>query len=166
VADGPLHLALHLAILDRLALVALVLAARQRDLHLGAHAAGEVDARRDEREALLARLADQPLDLRAVHEQLARALGLVVLPRGRAVGRDVDVVEPDLAVVDGGVAVLDLRLALAQRLDFGAGQHHARLPLVEEVEAVRRLPVGRHVARSRLALGLRHGTPIQPTRRA
>src|SRR4051795_4608712 len=43
--------------------------------------AGEVQAGRDDRQALLAGLADQPLDLAPVQEQLPRALGLVVLAR-------------------------------------------------------------------------------------
>ena len=95
----PLHLALELALLDRLTLVADVLAARERDLHLRV-AALEVEPRRDERQPLLLRLADQALDLAPVHEQLARALRLVVVARGRRVGRDVDVVQPHLTVLD------------------------------------------------------------------
>ena len=57
----------------------------------------EVDPRRHERQPALLHAPDQALDLAAVGEQLARALGLVVLAAGRAVGRDVDVVQPQLA---------------------------------------------------------------------
>src|SRR3954449_3397660 len=90
--EGALHLALELALLDRLALVADVLAARERDLDLGAVARGEVEPGRAQRQPLLLGLADQALDLPPVHEQLARTLGLVVLARGRPVRRDVHVV--------------------------------------------------------------------------
>src|SRR5919112_6743697 len=83
---GALHLALHLPLLDRLALVADVLAARERYLDLRARAL-EVEPRRHEREALLARLADQAVDLAPVHQQLARALRRVVLARRRGVRR-------------------------------------------------------------------------------
>src|SRR5215207_7478274 len=157
-AYRALHLALHLALLDRLALVADVLAARQRDLDLRARAL-EVEPRRHQRQPLLARLADQPLDLALVHQQLARALGLVVLARGRRVGRYVDVVQPDLAVLELRVAVLELRLAAAQRLDLGAGQHEAGLPLLEQVIAVGRLLVGRDVGHDYNSTGERSARP-------
>src|SRR3954469_24878110 len=62
VAERTLHVALLLAVPDRVALVALLLAAGQRQLDLGARAR-EVDPRRDEREPALLRLPDQPLDL-------------------------------------------------------------------------------------------------------
>src|SRR5215207_898242 len=157
-AYRALHLALHLALLDRLALVADVLAARQRDLDLRARAL-EVEPRRHQRQSLLARLPDQPLDLALVHQQLARALGLVVLARGRRVRRDVDVVQPDLAVLNLRVAVLELRLSAAQRLDLGAGQHESGLPALEQVIAVGRLLVGRDVGHPYNSTGERSARP-------
>src|SRR3954468_16925223 len=150
-SERALHLALELALLDRLALVADVLAPGQRDLDLRAWAL-EVQARRHQRQALLLGLADQPLDLALVHEQLARALGLMVLARRRPVGRDVDVVQPHLAVLDRGVAVLELRLAAAEGLDLGAREHEAGLPLVHQVVAVARLAIGGDVGHRRSTL--------------
>src|SRR3712207_8149871 len=50
--------------------------------------------------------------------------------------------QPALAVADGRVAVLDRRLALAQRLDLGPGQDEAGLPRVEQVIAEAGLAVG------------------------
>src|SRR5215207_11564095 len=134
--------------------------ARQRDLHLRARAL-EVEARRDQREALLARLTDQALDLALVHQQLARALRLMVLARRRRVRRDVDVVQPDLAALHLGVAVLELRLAAAQRLDLGAGEHEAGLPLLEQVVAVRSLLVGRDVGHALQLYGREIGAPAR-----
>ena len=71
---------------------------RERELDLRARA-GEVDPRRDQREPVLLRLADQPLDL------LACAAGACAAARGRgpraaagAYGAMWHVVEPDLAV--------------------------------------------------------------------
>jgi hypothetical protein len=142
------HLALELALLDRPALVADVLAARQRDLDLRARPL-EVHAGRDQGQPLLLGLADQPLDLALVHEELARPLRLVVLPLRGRVGRDVHVVQPHLTVLDRGVAVLEHRLAAAQGLDLGAGEHEAALPLVEQVVAVGRLAVGGDVGHGR-----------------
>src|SRR4051812_9372666 len=128
LAERALHVPLGLALLDRLALVEAVLAARERDLDLRVRAA-EVDAGRDERQPALVRAAHEPLELAATDQQLAIALGLVVLPRRGAVGRDVDVVQPQLAVAHGGEAVLERRGARTQRLDLGAAQHHAGLEL-------------------------------------
>ena len=56
-----------------------------------------------------ARARGEPVELAPVQQQLARALGIVVLARGRRVGRDVDGVQPQLAVADRRVAVLQLR---------------------------------------------------------
>src|SRR4051794_28204130 len=141
--------------LDRLALVESVLAAAERDLDLRAPVL-EVDPRRHDRQAALGHTAEEPLDLAPVGEQLARPLGLVVVLRGRLVGRDVDVLEPQLALLHVDVAVLDLGAALAQRLDLGALQDDAALELVEQLEAVRRLAVRRDVGGVDLALALGH----------
>src|SRR5215204_4201248 len=146
----PVDLALHVAILDRAALVVHVLALCQRQLHLRARAL-EVDPRGHDREALLGTRLHQALDLAPVQQQLPGALRLVVLTR-RLVGRDVHVAQPDLAVPDLGVCVLQLHAAIAQRLHLRALEHDAGLELVEQVEAEARLPVGGDVSRGRLAL--------------
>src|SRR3954463_3214854 len=90
LGEGAVHVALHVAALDGLALVADVLAAGDGDLRLGA-AVGEVDAGGDEREPLLPDPALEPLDLRLVEQELARALRLVVVAVGVRVRRDVHV---------------------------------------------------------------------------
>src|SRR6185503_4249345 len=59
------------------------------------------------------------------------------------VGRDVELVEVDLAAFDGGVAVGELRLALAQRLHLGPGQGKPRLQRLLDEVVVQRLAVGR-----------------------
>src|SRR3954468_12063216 len=61
-----------------------VLAAGQRDLDLGSPVL-PVEPRWDQRHPLLRGATDQPLDLAPVQQQLARALGLMVLARGRRV---------------------------------------------------------------------------------
>src|SRR5688500_18663933 len=129
LGELAIEVALHVAVLDRGALVEAVLATRGRELDLRAPV-GEVDPRRDDRQALLGDPAEEALDLTPVEQELARALGLVVLPRRRLVGRDVQVVEPHLAVADDRVGVLQLGAPVAQGLDLGALQHHAGLDLV------------------------------------
>ena len=131
---------------------------RERQLDLGPRSA-EVDARGHERQAPLRGLAHQPLDLAPVEQQLARALGIVVLARG-LVGRDVHVAQPDLAVAHLGVGVLELDAAGAQRLDLRALQHDPGLEPLEQVVAKAGLAVGGHVAGRRLALAF---FAIRPT---
>src|SRR5437764_5921008 len=96
-----LYLPRHLPAADRLSLVIDVLAPGQRDLDLGVRT-GEVDPGRDQRQPALGRLADQPLDLLAVQQQLARALRIVVAASRGTVRRDVHPEQPHLTVPDGG----------------------------------------------------------------
>ena len=82
-----------------------------------------------------------------VQQQLARPLGLVVLRARRRVGRDVEVAQPDLAVLDDRVGVGDLRLAVAQRLHLACRAARSRLELLDQLELVAGAAVGRDVAR-------------------
>src|SRR5919109_2822636 len=120
-----LDLALRVALLDRPALVVEVLALRDRDLDLRARPV-PVQARGHDRQALLGSRAEQPIDLAAVEQQLAGALGVVVVAR-RLVGGDVHVAQPHLAVAHLGVGVLQLGPAFAERLPLGALEHDPRL---------------------------------------
>src|SRR4029077_16690863 len=93
--DRRARLAIDFALLERLALVELLLAFRKAHGHLDA-AALEVEPDRHQRHALHDRLADQLADLVAVQQQLAPAQRLVIRIAAMAVGADVDVVEIDL----------------------------------------------------------------------
>src|SRR5437763_4696945 len=73
-----LDLAIRVALGDVAPLVAYVLAARECELDLGA-AVLEVEPRRHERQPALLDLPGQRCDFLAMQEQLAVALGLVVL---------------------------------------------------------------------------------------
>src|SRR5581483_8293610 len=88
-----LDLALRVAVDERAPLVPHVLAARERELDLDAPVL-EVEARRHERQALLAHLAVEAVDLLAVQEQLPRPGRLVVRAVPLVVGRDLRVQEP------------------------------------------------------------------------
>src|SRR3954453_19633134 len=74
-AERLLHLALGLALADRLPLVMCLAAAGESELDLRVPVA-EVQLQRDQREAALLGLAEEPLDLLLVQQQLALA------PRG------------------------------------------------------------------------------------
>ena len=110
---------LGLALGDRLALVVVFLAACQGHLDLGP-AALEVEQGRNQRVAALADLAADTVDLAAVQQQLAFALGFVVLPAGLLVGSDVAIDQVQLTLLDAAVGVVQMRLSGAQRLDLGA----------------------------------------------
>src|SRR6185312_5713113 len=130
--ERPLHLALGVAVGDRLALVAAILTAPNRYLDLHA-ALLEVQARRDDREPLLANGRVQPLDLALVQQQLARAHRLVVRAVALVVRGDLHAVQPHLAVAHVGVALGQRRAAAPQRLDLGSGQDETRLEAVEQL---------------------------------
>jgi hypothetical protein len=138
--DLAVELAFRLAVGDRAALVAELLAPPDRDL--GLHPAVlEVEPRRDEGEALLPHLCVEALDLAPVHQELPRPVRLVVGPVAGSVLGDVQADEPRLAVAHLGVRLLERRLALTERLHLGPGQHEAGLDPIEEVEVVPRAAV-------------------------
>src|SRR5207245_2403682 len=135
-ADGPRDLSLRVALRDGLSLVELPLAAGEADLHLGM-VAREVDAQRDKCVSLLLDLADQARDLLAVEQELARPHRIVVHDVALCIRRDVDVLQPCLAVVDPDKAVAEVGASVSYRLHLGSRQHHARLVLlVDEVVVV------------------------------
>ena len=80
-------------------------------------------------------------DLLAMEEQLAPP-HRVELAAGVGVGRHVHAVEPDLAVLDARVRVLEVGPAVPQRFHLGPDQHHAALPRLEHEVVVPRLSVG------------------------
>ena len=110
MALGAVHLALLLALHEFPALVIGVAALGQSDLDLR-EAVDEVDLERDEGEALFVDLAGQPIDLASVNQQLPLPLGIVTA-RGRVrVRGDVGVLEPQFAVLERCICVLELHLA-------------------------------------------------------
>ncbi|MPN18530.1 hypothetical protein SDC9_165890 [bioreactor metagenome] len=96
--------ALHVAGGDGLPLVPLALAGRHRDLHLR-EAIAEVDRQRHQGAAGVGDLAFQFVYLGSVEQQLAVALGCMVVERAELVLGNVRVTQPDLAVVDRGERV-------------------------------------------------------------
>src|SRR5262245_28005760 len=90
-----------------------------------------------------------------MEQQLAGTVRVVVLVGGRQVGRDVSAPEPHLAVIDHGIRLVDLSLAVAQRLHLAAAKLDARLHPLQELELVAGTPVGRDVAARRGPRSLR-----------
>ena len=63
-----------------------------------------------------------------------------------------DRVEPQLAVADRRIAVLELGAGGPQRLHLGALEHDPALEPLDQLVAMRGVPVGRHIARADLPL--------------
>jgi len=118
-----------------------LLAAPQADLQLGVAPVVDVEAERDEGQALRLRPAEELVDLVLVEEELASALRLVVPAVAGRVRGDVGADEPGLTAVDPGVGLLQAHLAGPDRLDLRAGQDDASLEGVLDAELVARLAV-------------------------
>src|SRR3954451_11068573 len=159
-AERPLDLPARVALGEVLPLVVGLLALGQRKGGLDL-AVLEVQVERDEREAALLGLADQLVDLGAVHEHLALAARRVVGPGPLGVLGDVHVLQPHLPVVDGGEPVDERGPAGTQALHLGACEDQAHLVGVQDRVVVPRLLV----LGDQLAPGLTRHVPRLATAR-
>src|SRR5262244_3226472 len=141
----PSALPLPAALLLGLALVVQLLATGERKLELGAALVVEVELERHQRHSLALDRADELVDLAAVQEKLAHALGGVVEAAALQVFRDIGVDQPDLAATRIGIGFRDGRLAAAQRFDLRAGKREPGLEgLADLVIEARLAIVGNH----------------------
>ena len=113
-----------------------LLAAGEPELDLGPAPAGEVEAERDECQALRIGLAEELVDFGAVQQQLPLALGLVVVAVALLERGDVGADQPGLVAFDARVRVRQVDLAGADGLDLGAGQDETGLERVLDAELV------------------------------
>ncbi len=158
VAQGAADLALGVALRQGVALVVRRLAGAQPDLELGVAVAPVQAHGHDGPPALLGEALHR-LDLAAVQEQLARPGRVVVRAVAERVLRDGGLHEERLAVADHAVGLRQRRLAAAQRLHLGAGQHQPGLERVGDLVVEPGAPVDRDGV---LALLLRHAVPYRP----
>src|SRR5205814_9700324 len=107
-----------LALLDDLPLVVTLSAAGDAELDLGSPVLG-VHPEGHEGVTLLRDGADELADLVLVQEELSGAQRIVVGVLGVRPLGVVDVPQPDLATLDAGVSVPEVRVAGAERLDLG-----------------------------------------------
>src|SRR4051794_19482272 len=139
----PLGLEAVLPLAQRVPLVVLALALRDRELDLRP-AVLEVEGQRHGRVPALRPLRRELQYLLLVQQQLAAPPRRVVRPGALVVLRDVPGVEPRLPAVDERVPVDERRATSAERLHLGAGEHEARLEGVLDRVVVPRLAVARH----------------------
>src|SRR5262245_16371449 len=107
----------------------------ERDGHLG-QTVLEIDLQGDNSESFLGRRAEQLADLALVEQQFAGTSRRRIVVAARSVMRDRHSLQPDLAIADMGVRLIQARLAVTQRLDFGSGEDETSLPGFEEVVIV------------------------------
>src|SRR6266511_3889421 len=77
-----------------------------------------------------------------MQEQLSRPLRLMVGVGAMMVRRDVAADQPGLAVVDEGIAILEVDLGFPERLHLGPAERQPGLVGLENREVVESLPVG------------------------
>src|SRR5262245_57047856 len=137
----PSALPLPAALLLGFALVVQLLAARERKLELGAALLVEIELEGHERHSLALDRPHEFVDLPAVQEELAHALGRMVEAASLQVFRDIGVDEPDLAAARISVGCRDRRLAAAQRLHLCAGEREAGLERLADLIVEARLAI-------------------------
>src|SRR5262249_14104994 len=141
----PSALPLPAALLLGFALVVQLLAAGKRKLELGAALLVEIELERHERHSLALDRAHELVDLAAVQEELAHALGRMVEAAALQVFRDIGVDQPDLAAARIGVGFRARRLPAAQGFTLRAGEREAGLEgLADLVGEARLAIVGDH----------------------
>src|SRR5581483_2465847 len=133
--ERPFDLPLGISLGDVAPLVALLLAARDRQLDLHPPVL-EIHPGRDDRHPLFAYRSVERVDLASVQEKLPRPRRLVVRAVPLRVDRDLEPVQPRLAVADVREGVRHSRAPDAQRLDLGAGQRDAGLDPLQELIVV------------------------------
>ena len=131
------HLPLGVARPLGVALVVQLLSLAERQRHLR-HSVLEVELEGNQGQSLALDGPYQTTDFLAVEQQLAGPRGLVIRVTPAFVRRDVQVEQKGLAVLHDSVRVADVRLPVAERLDFGAREHEPRLAGLEDVVVVTR----------------------------
>src|SRR5690348_13646017 len=139
--EQPLLLAVPFALLDRRALVVLLLALREPDGEL--HAALRVmKVERRQRVACTLDLADQPVDFLAMHEKAPRA-GRIRgnVRRRRRQRRDMRADQHEPSVLDDHIRLLEIRATAADRLHFPAFERNPGLEALLDKIVVKGLTV-------------------------
>ena len=104
-----------------------------------------VERKRNQSVPLHAAEFEQFADLGLVQQQLAFALGDVVVDVAVRVFVNVGVVKPDLPVLDAGKGVRKLAPAEPQSFHLGSVEHDSRLEGVEDVVIAAGLGIGQNV---------------------
>lgn len=141
VPHGHGDLALRVTLGECLTTVVLLATAGEGDLDFGA-AIFEVHLERHDGQWLCLGLDPPLVDLVAMDEELPFPIW-VVTPESNGVAPrwDVGGEQPELTVVDPGVALGDLRLAFSQRLHFTAGEHQAAFEGIDDLIVMPGAPI-------------------------
>src|SRR5450759_1849906 len=143
IADRAVRFALEILLPQGLSLVVEFFSFDERDLRLHPSAL-EVELQRNAREAASSDLGGPPVELAAVHQDLAVPLRDVTRPRRGPIGRDVRADEVGLGAAKVDKRVLEVCLAAPQRFHFASREREADLELALDEKIVKRLPIRRH----------------------
>src|SRR6266516_4668276 len=137
----PSALPLPAAFLLGLALVVQLLAPCKRQLELGAALLVEIELERHQRHSFPLDRTHELIDLAAVKQELAGALGRMVEAAALQIFRNIGVDPPDLAAARIRIRFGNGRLAAAQRLHLGAGERDAGLERLADLVVEARLAI-------------------------
>ena len=129
------------------ALVPHLLALGQRYLHFHP-AVAEVQTRGDEGQSFLLGLADELIQFAAMNQQLSCAQRFVIEDVAVVIFTNVRVDEPQFAILDQAVSVLQVGAPVADGFDFGAAQSNSGLEFLEQEVIMRRRAIDCCVAQS------------------
>ena len=154
--ESPIDLALHVALGHVLALVVQLLTSAKAKQKLDTAILVEIQLQGHERHPARAQFTVEIVDLLAVKQQLATAIGITVENRSVGIRMNVHVMKPALAVADKGEGVRDLTGAFTQAAYLGTGKLD---PTLEGL-------VNKVLMMSRTVLGLSLIHISEPTRRS
>jgi hypothetical protein len=160
--NRPFNFASGLAGPDGFSAVVLLLALGQPKFDFSLTALGEIDAERNECEALLLCLAEQLVDFFLMQEQLAHPDRVMIHDVAVTVRTDVAVMEKDLALFYARVTILQIHPTITKGLHLRAFEDDTGFKLLLNKIVVVGFPVGGHDLILLFRL-FRHELPGKPT---
>lgn len=125
----PVKIPLRVPLFNGFPLVIQVLAFCQRDLDLDL-AIDKIDLKRNQGQPFFVDFSVKFFDFPTVKQEFSDPQRIMVFVIGEGVNADMHLIEKDLSVLDLGIRVLDIDLAVSHGLDFGAFQDDPRLILI------------------------------------
>lgn len=138
--ERPLDLATGVSLGDILPLVVILFSSCDRNFNFGP-TVFEIELSRNQRDPFFLEVTLKPGNLLFVEQELPRPFRLVIFPISLFIWRYVHLKQPYFAVYNATKRPLEVRLAVADRLNFGSGQHQARLHWITQMVIVPGAPV-------------------------
>lgn len=127
--SSSIEVPLRIPFFDGFPFVIQMLSLCQRKLNLDL-AIGKIDLKRDQGQSFFVDFSVKLFDFPAVEQELSDPQRIMVSIIGKSVNTDMHLMEKDLPVLNLGIRVLDIDLAVSHGLDFGAFQDDPCLILI------------------------------------